>query len=77
MLPQLMPRGNNYTRRQAMQSLGISSSTLLNYCRELKIEKGLFYFTQEEFEKLTELRKCRLRGRNKFPLNSKIHDQSA
>jgi hypothetical protein len=77
MFTQLMPRGNTYTRRQAMQALGISSSTLLNYCRVLKLEKGLFYFTQYEFDKLTELRQCRLRGRNKFPLKSEIHDQYA
>jgi hypothetical protein len=79
MMLQLLPKGNIYTRKQAMQALGIkSNTTLLNYCKTLRIDKGLFYFTQDEFDRLTELRRCRLRGRNiDLSSQAKIRSQSA
>ena len=61
-----MISGQNFpgiSRANAMQRLEIKSkTTLTKYCFTVGIEAGLYYFTEEEFSKLQQIRAWRLRG---------------
>jgi hypothetical protein len=61
MRPQLVPT-QNYSREQMLWELGIKShTTLASYCKALKIQKGLSYFTQHEHDLLLEHRRKKVR----------------
>lgn len=58
-------RTKSLTRRQAAQSLGVSSRTLTNYSNELGLPSGTHWFTDEEFECLKRYRLWLERGGRK------------
>ena len=64
---------NQFTSRAAaIAKLGISRTTLTDYCNLLGIAPGVHYFTSAEFQQLQELRAwCKRGGRKGDYLRSK------
>lgn len=69
---------NQYNSRAiAAAKLGISRTTLTNYCNLLGIAPGIHYFTAEEFQQLQALRAWCKRGGRKGDFIKNIKNKRA
>jgi hypothetical protein len=74
-----LPKGYTYTRKQVEQALRISSITLRKYCKHLRIDAGIPFFYQHEYDALVLVDLWESSGRKitDFPLITVIRTKCA